>query len=86
MYAEIKKPVSDTVKLNTLAMETGNLHAELKQETNRFYLKIKAVCTPVQLEKLQNAFSPLFRNEPCQENGQGRQGRGSVNGNGFRNQ
>jgi len=88
MFAEIKKPVSDTVKLNTLALETGYLHAELKRETNRFYLKIKAVCTPEQLEKLQDAFSPLFRNEPCNGNGQGRQGRGrgNGNGNGFRNQ
>jgi Spy/CpxP family protein refolding chaperone len=86
MFAEIKKPVSDTVKLNTLAVETGNLHAQLKRETNGFYLKIKAVCTPEQLEKLQDAFSPLFRNEPCQGNGQGRQGKGRGQGNGFRNQ
>lgn len=86
MFAEIKKPVSDTIKLNVLAIETGKLHAELKQETNGFYLKIKAVCTPVQLEKLQNAFSPLFRNEPCQGNGQGSHGRGRGQGNGFRNQ
>ena len=86
MFAEIKNPVSDTVKLNTLALETGHLHAELKRETNRFYLKIKAVCTPEQLEKLQEALSPLFRNEPCNRNGQDRQGRGQGNGNGFRNQ
>lgn len=86
MFIEIKKPVSDTIKLNALALETGKLHAELKQETNRFYLKIKAVCTASQLEKLQDAFSPLFRNEPCQGNGQGRHGRGRGQGNGFRNQ
>jgi len=86
MFAEIKKSESDTVRLNTLAVETGNLHAQLKRETNNFYLKIKAVCTPVQLEKLQDAFSPLFRNESCQGNGQGRQGKGRGQGNGFRNQ
>lgn len=51
-----------------------------KRETNRFYLKIKAVCTPEQLEKLQDAFSPLFRNEPQSGNGQGRQGRSRGNG------
>ncbi|MBP6661553.1 MAG: hypothetical protein KA172_00540 [Paludibacter sp.] len=83
MFAEIKKTSSDTVRLNALALQTGNLHAQLKQETNRFYLKIKAVCVPQQLEKLQEAFSPLFRNEPCPGNGPGRQGRGD--GNGFRN-
>jgi len=86
MFTEIKKPVSDTLRLNALALETGTLHAELKRETNRFYLKIKAVCTPEQLEKLEDAFSPLFRNEPCTGNGQGRQGRGRGQGNGFRNQ
>jgi len=85
MFVEIKKTVSDTIKLNALALETGNLHAELKRETNRFYLKIKTVCTPSQLEKLQDAFSPLFRNESCTGNGQGRQGRGREQGNGFRN-
>ncbi len=84
MFTEIKKTSSDTVRLNALALETGNLHAQLKRETNRFYLRIKAVCTPQQIEQLQNAFSPLFRNESCPGNGQGRQGRG--NGNGFRNQ
>jgi Spy/CpxP family protein refolding chaperone len=84
MFSEIKKPACDTVKLNALALETGKLHTELKQETNRFYLKIKAVCTPEQLDKLQDAFSPLFRNEPCNGDGQGRRGKGQ--GNGFRNQ
>ena len=86
MFAEIRKPVSDTVRLNALALETGNLHAQLKRETNRFYLKIKAACTPEQIEKLQDAFSPLFKNEPCQGNGRGHQGRGRGQGNGFRNQ
>ncbi len=86
MFAEIKKNVSDTVRLNALALETGHLHAQLKRETNRFYLRIKAVCTPQQLEKLQDAFSPLFRDESCPGNGQGRQGRGRGQENGFRNQ
>lgn len=89
MFTEIKKPVSDTIKLNALAIETGHLHAELKRETNSFYLKIKAVCSPQQLEMLQDAFSPLFKNESCTGNGQnrqGRQGRGRGQGNGFRNQ
>jgi Spy/CpxP family protein refolding chaperone len=86
MFAEIKKPVSDTGKLDALAIETGNLHSELKRVTNKFYLKIKAVCTPEQLEKLQEAFKPLFSNQPCKGNGVGRQGRGRGQGNGFRNQ
>jgi len=75
MFTELKKTKSDTVKLNALSHETGNLHAELKQETNRFYLKIKTVCTPQQLEQLQTTFTPLFRNAACDGKGMGGQGR-----------
>ena len=31
MFTEIKRPSSDTVRLNALALETGNLHAQLKR-------------------------------------------------------
>jgi len=84
MFIELKKTKSDTVKLNNLSIETGTLHAELKRETNRFYLKIKTVCTSKQLEQLQTTFTPLFQREPC--NGRGMNGKGKCQGNGFRNQ
>ena len=84
MFIELKKNKSDTVRLNTLSTETGTLHAELKRETNRFYLKIKTVCTPRQLEQLQTTFTPLFQREPC--NGRGMNGQGKCQRNGFRNQ
>jgi len=86
MFAELKKSQSDTNKLDQLSRDTGILHAELKRETNRFYLKIKTVCTPEQLEKLQITFTPLFRNEPCNGDGMNRQGKGKCQENGFRNQ
>jgi len=86
MFTELEKTHSDSLRLNNLSRETGNLHAELKIETNRFYLKIKSVCTPEQLKKLQITFTPLFRNVPCDGKGMGGQGKGRGIGNGFRNQ
>lgn len=85
MFTELKKTKSDTIKLNKLSLETGALHADLKKETNRFYLKIKTVCTPEQLEQLQTTFTPLFRSPACDGKGMG-QSKGKCQGNGFRNQ
>jgi len=86
MFTELKKDKSDSAKLEILSRKTGDLHAELKRETNKFYLKIKTVCTAQQLEQLQATFTPLFRNEPCVGKGMNRQGKGRAHGNGFRNQ
>lgn len=83
MFSELKKTNPDTIRLNKLSLQTGALHADLKKETNRFYLKIKAVCTPGQLEQLQITFTPLFRTPACDGRGMGR---GRWHGNGFRNQ
>jgi hypothetical protein len=76
MFAELKKPNADTLKLNSYAHQTGLLHAALKMETNRFFLKIKKICTPQQLESLQTTFSPLFCKGNCGEKGMGCQGNG----------
>ena len=81
MFSELKKAKSDTVRLNNLSLETGALHAQLKKETNRFYLKIKTVCTPKQIEQLQTTFTPLFRNATCNRKGMGGWGRGRGHGN-----
>jgi GTPase SAR1 family protein len=69
IFLELKKANSDTVRLNNLSLETGALHSQLKKETNRFYLKIKTVCTPQQIEQLQTTFTPLFHNAPCDGKG-----------------
>lgn len=60
IFKELKKEKPDTLVLNQLSEETGNLHTELKKETNRFYLKMKKVCNPEQLLQLEDVFSPLF--------------------------
>jgi len=86
MFLELNKSNADTLKLNKLSLETGALHAELKMETNRFFLKIKTICKPQQIELLQTAFTPLFRNVNCSGKGNGHQGKGEGYGNGFRNQ
>jgi len=86
LFTELKKVKSDSIKLEVLSRKTGDLHAELKRETNKFYLKIKTVCTAQQLEQLQTSFTPLFRNESCNRRGMNRQGQGRGHGNGFRNQ
>lgn len=63
MFAEMKKQEPDTMKLNKLSKEIGDRHAQLKEETYRFYLKLKAVCTEQQQLQLEKVFEPLFINE-----------------------
>ncbi|MEI6752229.1 MAG: hypothetical protein WCK78_03585 [Paludibacter sp.] len=86
MFSELKKAKSDTVKLNNLSLNTGALHAQLKKETNRFYLKIKTVCTAQQLKQLQTTFTPLFCNTACNDKGLCGPGIGQGHRHGFRNQ
>lgn len=61
MFKELNKTRSDTKVLNNLSVLLGNDHAELKNITNDFYLKIKSVCDDSQCELLQQAFQPLYR-------------------------
>lgn len=65
IFAELQQPESDTLHLQALSRETGELHRQLKDETNRFYLAIKALCNPEQQQKLQHCFTPLFENRCC---------------------
>ncbi|MDD3080153.1 MAG: hypothetical protein PHH37_13795 [Paludibacter sp.] len=68
MFTELKKDTPDTLLLNKLSEETGRCHAELKKETNRFYLKVFKICTPEQVNQMQEVFSPLFLNRGCRNN------------------
>ena len=56
LMTELGKENSDTIYLQTLAREIGNLHTELKQLTFEYYLEMKNVCTPEQKEKLFQIF------------------------------
>lgn len=61
MFAELNSPTPDTIRLNNLSEQVGSHHAELKNITNAFYLKLRTVCDSAQCAQLQQAFLPLFR-------------------------
>lgn len=61
MFEELNGPHPDSTRLHNLSAHLGRHHAELKNVTNDFYLKIKSVCDSSQCERLQGAFLPLFR-------------------------
>lgn len=63
MFKEMKKANPDTLRLNTLSNDIGNLHSELKRETYQFFLRIRIVCTQEQASQLEKVFEPLFVNE-----------------------
>jgi len=76
IYSELKKETSDTILLNQFSKQIGEQHIDLKKETNRFYLKIKKVCSSDQKQKLDSVFSPLFKNKMIE--GQGFHRRGNT--------
>ena len=63
MFKEMKNANPDTLRLNALSNDIGNLHSELKRETYQFFLKVKTVCTQEQASQLEKVFEPLFVNE-----------------------
>lgn len=65
MFTELQKDSSDTLHLQFLSKQVGDLHRQLKEETIRFYLSVKSICNPEQKQKLQHCFSPLFENNCC---------------------
>jgi len=52
MIDELSKPKPDTLILNRIADEVGSLHAQLKRNTIKQLLKLRGICTPQQVEKL----------------------------------
>jgi Spy/CpxP family protein refolding chaperone len=52
IFKELETDAPDNAKLEELADRTGNLHADLRKETIRHMLAIKAVTTPAQYEKM----------------------------------
>jgi Spy/CpxP family protein refolding chaperone len=76
MLDEMVSSSPDTVKLNQLSGEIGNLHRSLKVLTYRYYLDMKNLCTPEQQIKLKDLFHTMFSNDaqmgyPGKGNGQG---------------
>ncbi|HPW65559.1 MAG TPA: hypothetical protein PLY32_00930 [Salinivirgaceae bacterium] len=75
IFDELNKQNVDTTRLKQLNTRFGELHAELKDETNNFYLKLKEISNTEQTEKLKNAFKPLFYKDNAIHRGRGSFGR-----------
>jgi hypothetical protein len=52
MIEELSKPNPDTLILNKLSDEFGTLHAQMKHETVKQLLRLRSICNPSQIEKL----------------------------------
>lgn len=76
LFTELNRAQPDTGRLSQMAIQIGNLHGQLKYETNQFYLNIRSICTPAQLKILEEAFQPLFKSETLAFPGHGRQRQG----------
>ena len=67
MVRELGKKNPNNKTLKTISKDIGTLHSELKDDTIDYYLKMKAVCTDEQKEKLNEIFiSMLKKNEDVQ--------------------
>ncbi len=75
IFEELNKGNVDTLKIKQLNSEFGKLHADLKNETNNFYMKLKEVSNEEQSLKLKDAFAPLFYQERGERRGNGQENR-----------
>ena len=73
---EVMQENPDTVKLNALCAEIGNLHAQMKLETTQHMLDIKRIASPEQNEKLKDFYQEMLtRGDGQQGEGMGRRHR-----------
>ena len=63
MLDELNKNKPDTTKLNSLSVNIGAKHAQLKVLTYQYYLDIKNICTPEQQITLNKLFQTMFQND-----------------------
>jgi Spy/CpxP family protein refolding chaperone len=69
---EVMKSEPDTLKLQELCSEIGNLHAQMKLETMHHLLDIKQIATPEQNEKLKYFYQEMLsRGDGPQPDGKG---------------
>lgn len=81
LFTELNKTPRDSAKLETLSNQIGEYHAQLKKNTNNYYLQIQSIATPEQQETIKQAFLPLFKDENLRMRGNGR-GWGNGEGRG----
>ncbi|MCF6167247.1 hypothetical protein [Lutibacter sp.] len=63
IIVELGKEKSDTIILNNLSKDLGNLHTELKNLSIRYYLNMKEVCNEKQKVKLFKIFKSMVNTE-----------------------
>jgi len=83
MVDEMGRTNPDTIKLQAMAGEIGDLHTKLKTLTIDFYLGLKVACSPEQQDLLFHQFKNLLNIE---EDLNTPQGRGTGRGYGRLNQ
>ncbi len=81
LFNELQKPDPDRKRTREISDSIGMAHADLKEATVDFYVKLKECCNGEQNESLRNMFSPLFEERGHQNMG-GRSGRGNRRGAG----
>lgn len=76
LFTALNREYPDTMFVNKMALQIGNLHGQLKYQTNQFYLNILSICTPAQKIIIKEAFAPLFKSETLAFPGHGQHRQG----------
>lgn len=76
MFEKMQEPVPDSLAIDALAGQVGELHKQLKAETFRFYEQMRRICRDDQKARLKEIFRPLFVNETMGQAPGPRNGRG----------
>lgn len=79
--AELGQASCDSMAIDRISTQIGQLHKELKMETARYYRAMKELCTPEQQQELNHIFVTILnRDTPGMHNARNRNN-GEVNGN-----
>lgn len=88
MVEELAASHPDRERLDSICVDIGQLHTELKRATVDYYLKMKSVCDPEQQVELNRFFERIINadNGEGMRPGHDRQNRGPGKGRGRQNQ
>ena len=63
MMTELSTENPDTIKLQQIARQIGNLHEELKKGTIEHFIQVKAICKPSQKEKFKELIRKMEKHK-----------------------
>ena len=63
MLEVMNKANADTMQLNKLSFEIGQMHCTLKVLTYKYYLNLKRTCKPEHQQKLYTIFKTMFQTD-----------------------